>query len=64
MDGITQIVTDAVALHHENADIAHFFDGVDDAKLSKHVAAFYAAGTGGPASYEGRDMYRRMRPWT
>jgi hemoglobin len=56
MDGIAQIVTDTVALHHENPDLAHFFDGVDDAKLIAHVTAFFAAGTGGPANYEGRDM--------
>lgn len=56
MDGITQIVTDTVALHHANPDIGHFFDGVDDENLIKHVAAFFAAGTGGPANYEGRDM--------
>jgi hemoglobin len=56
MDGITQIVTDTVALHHKNPNIGHFFDGIDDAQLIKHVAAFFAAGTGGPANYEGRDM--------
>ena len=56
MDGIAQIVKDTVALHHENPDLAHFFDGVDDDKLIAHVTAFFAAGTGGPANYEGRDM--------
>ncbi len=56
MDGITQIVTDTVELHHNNPDIGHFFDGVDDENLIKHVVAFFAAGTGGPANYEGRDM--------
>jgi len=56
MDGIRQIVTDTVALHHANPDIGHFFDGIDDAQLIKHVTAFFAAGTGGPANYEGRDM--------
>ena len=56
LDGITRIVTDTVALHHKNPDIGHYFDGVDDAKLIHHVAAFFAAGTGGPANYEGRDM--------
>ena len=56
MDGITRIVTDTVALHHENPDIGHYFDGVDDAQLIRHVVAFFAAGTGGPANYEGRDM--------
>jgi truncated hemoglobin YjbI len=56
MNGISKIVTDTVALHHKNPDIAHFFDGVDDEQLIKHVTAFFAAGTGGPANYEGRDM--------
>lgn len=56
MDGIHQIVTDTVALHHANPEIGHYFDGVDDENLIKHVTAFFAAGTGGPANYEGRDM--------
>lgn len=56
MDGIRQIVTDTVALHHENPTLAHYFEGVDDEKLIGHVTAFFAAGTGGPANYEGRDM--------
>ena len=56
MDGIAQIVKDTIALHHENPDIGHYFDGVDDDKLAAHVTAFFAAGTGGPANYEGRDM--------
>jgi len=56
MDGIRQIVTDTVELHHANPDIGHFFDGIDDEKLIGHVTAFFAAGTGGPANYEGRDM--------
>jgi hemoglobin len=29
---------------------------VDTNKLAAHVTAFFAAGTGGPAKYEGRDM--------
>lgn len=56
MDGITQIVKDTIALHHKNLDIGHFFAGVDDDDLTRHVVAFFAAGTGGPANYEGRDM--------
>jgi hemoglobin len=56
MDGIARIVTDTVALHHKNPDIGHYFDGIDDAQLIQHVTAFFAAGTGGPANYEGRDM--------
>ncbi len=56
MEGIGQIVNDTIALHHKNSDIAHYFDGVDDEQLARHVTAFFAAGTGGPANYEGRDM--------
>lgn len=56
MDGIRNIVTDTIALHHANPDIGHFFEGADDEKLIGHVVAFFAAGTGGPANYEGRDM--------
>lgn len=56
MDGVNAIVGDTIALHLENADIAHYFEGVDLAMLQAHVAAFFAAGTGGPNKYEGRDM--------
>ena len=55
-DNIGQIVSDTIALHQENPEIAHYFEGVDTDKLAGHVTAFFAAGTGGPAKYEGRDM--------
>ena len=55
-DGIGQIVNDTIALHLENPEIGHYFEGVDTDKLATHVTAFFAAGTGGPAKYEGRDM--------
>ena len=55
-DGITQIVTDTVALHQANPEISHFFAEVDTDQLISHVTAFFAAGTGGPSKYEGRDM--------
>ncbi len=55
-DGITQIVTDTVALHQANPEIAHYFTDVDTDQLVAHVTAFFAAGTGGPSKYEGRDM--------
>jgi hemoglobin len=54
--GLTKIVKDTIALHHENPDIAHYFTDVDDDVLAKHVIAFFTAGTGGPANYQGRDM--------
>ncbi len=55
-EGLTKIVKDTIALHHENPDIAHYFADVDDDVLAGHVVAFFAAGTGGPANYQGRDM--------
>jgi hemoglobin len=55
-DGLEKIVRDTIALHHENPDIAHYFAEVDDDVLAAHVAAFFAAGTGGPVNYQGRDM--------
>lgn len=55
-DGITQIVHDTIAMHQANPEISHYFDGVDADKLAEHVVAFFAAGTGGPSKYEGRDM--------
>ncbi len=56
MEGIGQIVDGTIALHHKNPDIAHFFEGIDDEQLAHHVTTFFAAGTGGPANYAGRDM--------
>ncbi|MDJ0905600.1 MAG: group 1 truncated hemoglobin [Woeseiaceae bacterium] len=55
-DGITQIVTDTVTLHQANPAISHYFADVDTDKLVSHVTAFFAAGTGGPSKYQGRDM--------
>ena len=55
-DGLEKIVRDTIALHHENPDIAHYFADVDDHVLAGHVIAFFAAGTGGPVNYQGRDM--------
>jgi hemoglobin len=55
-DGIEQIVTDTIANHRRNPAISHYFADVETAKLAGHVTAFFAAGTGGPSKYEGRDM--------
>lgn len=55
-DGIDRIVRDTVALHQANDDIGHYFTDVDVEQLVAHVTAFFAAGTGGPNKYEGRDM--------
>ena len=55
-EGLAQIINDTIALHHKNPDIASYFVGVDDDILAGHVIAFFAAGTGGPVNYQGRDM--------
>jgi len=55
-EGIQQIVNDTIANHRKNPAISHYFADVDTATLAGHVTAFFAAGTGGPAKYEGRDM--------
>ena len=55
-EGLTKIIRDTIALHHQNPDIAHYFVDIDDAVLVRHVVAFFAAGTGGPINYQGRDM--------
>jgi len=55
-EGLSKIIKDTIALHHKNPDIARYFTDVDDDVLAAHVVAFFAAGTGGPANYQGRDM--------
>jgi hemoglobin len=55
-DGINQIVRDTIANHQNNPSISHYFEDVDVEQLAGHVTAFFAAGTGGPNQYEGRDM--------
>ncbi len=55
-DGINQVARDAIANHQKNPAISHYFEHADTKKLEAHVTAFFAAGTGGPAKYEGRDM--------
>ena len=54
--GIDQIVRDTIANHQNNPEISHYFEGIDVDKLAGHVTAFFAAGTGGPSKYAGRDM--------
>jgi hemoglobin len=55
-DGIGRIVRDTIANHQNNPAISHYFEGVDAEKLAGHVTAFFAAGSGGPSKYAGRDM--------
>lgn len=61
-DGIDQIVADTLALHQENEEIVDILDGIDLDRLHANVTAFFAAGTGGPNKYEGRDMTTAHAP--
>ena len=61
-DGIDQIVADTLALHQENDEIVDILDGIDLERLHANVTAFFAAGTGGPNKYEGRDMTTAHAP--
>lgn len=55
-DKIHQFTTEVVRLHNQNDAIKHMFTHVDSEALAKHVADFVSAGTGGTATYAGRDM--------
>jgi hemoglobin len=39
-----------------DAQLAHFFDGVDMAKLRQHTTALLVTVTAGPSNYSGRDL--------
>lgn len=53
---IHALTTEIVKRHNENPEIKHMFTNVDSKALATHVADFLAAGTGGTATYSGRDM--------
>ncbi len=55
-ENIERIVDTTIDLHMQNPEIGSFFAEVDKEVLASHVVAFFAAGTGGPSKYEGRDM--------
>ncbi|MGB5689846.1 MAG: group 1 truncated hemoglobin [Woeseiaceae bacterium] len=61
-DGVDQIVADTLALHQVNEEIVDILDGIDLERLHANVTAFFAAGTGGPNKYEGRDMTTAHAP--
>jgi hemoglobin len=55
-DRIHQLAGEWVRLHGQNDAIKQMFTHIDAQNLSKHVADFVAAGTGGSQSYTGRAM--------
>lgn len=59
--GITQIVNDAVEEHMKNPAInARFLPFANQpeqlATIKQHTIEFFSAGSGGPATYHGKDM--------
>lgn len=59
--GISMLVDDTVDAHMKNPAInTRFLPYLDEperlAKIKKHTIDFFMAGSGGPASYSGRDM--------
>ncbi|MEN8165072.1 MAG: group 1 truncated hemoglobin [Acidobacteriota bacterium] len=55
-DRIHKLTTEIVRRHNQNPEIGHMFSPERSELLAKHVADFVATGTGGPATYTGRDM--------
>jgi len=60
-EGVASIVDDIMEAHLENPDIKHVFSPIakDPERLNvftKHVNEFLSAGTGGGATYTGKDM--------
>lgn len=55
-DKIKALTQEIVRLHSENEDFRLMMAYVDDDHLAKQVADFAAAGTGGTATYNGRDI--------
>ncbi|MGR3269947.1 group 1 truncated hemoglobin [Thalassococcus profundi] len=64
--GIRRIVDGAVAAHMENPLIGHRFEPYADRperveEIKQHTCDFFAAGSGGPDKYRGRNMTEAHR---
>lgn len=60
-DGITVLVGEIVEAHMQNTHINSYFLPLKDrakdlAIIKKHTVEFFAAGSGGPQKYTGKDM--------
>lgn len=64
--GGREAIDAAVDAFHERVArddrVNHYFRGVDMAPLLRHQKAFFAAGTGGPDEYSGREMTAAHAP--
>lgn len=55
--GISNIVDDVIAAHLNNPVVSTRFQNVEDLEHAKKMAReFFAAGSGGPEKYTGKDM--------
>ena len=60
--GIAGIVDDVMAAHLENPVVKTRFENIEDMEHAKKMATeFFAAGSGGPEKYTGRDMRETHR---
>jgi hemoglobin len=55
-DGIGRIVDDVVAGHLANPLVQTRFQNIDHTHLKQMAREFFAAGSGGPEKYTGKDM--------
>lgn len=63
--GLDAIAAAVDAFHERVAQddrVNHYFAGVDLAALKRHQTAFFAAGTGGPVEYIGREIRAAHAP--
>ncbi|MEN8175854.1 MAG: group 1 truncated hemoglobin, partial [Pseudomonadota bacterium] len=57
IEGITQLVDDAVDAHLSNPVVQTRFENAGDVEHAKRMSVeFFCAGSGGPQSYRGKDM--------
>jgi hemoglobin len=56
-EGIARLVDDIIAAHQANPLIQTRFQNIQDLEHARHMAReFFAAGSGGPEKYTGKDM--------
>ena len=55
-DGLRRIIDDVIDAHLANPLIGVRFQAFEPAEMKQKAFTFFAAGTGGPQSYEGRDL--------
>ncbi|OFZ97996.1 MAG: globin [Betaproteobacteria bacterium RIFCSPLOWO2_02_67_12] len=59
--GILSLVDDIIALHRKNPVVGVRFEKTDLKRLREKAIEFFTMGTGGPATYTGKDMREAHR---